>query len=107
MNTLCKKQIIGLYFFFLSLTASNIIQLRSGTQIPKSGFRMKVQPVIDLSFKRRFGGNSQQKVNEIFEFVKAVFLHPSLKTKFRVDVHNYVYEYPGYLQDQINGNGLR
>ena len=91
----------------MSLTASNIIQLRAGTRIPKSGFQLKVLPLIDLSFKRHFGRNYPQKVNEIFEFVKAVFLHPSLKTKFRVDVYNTIGEYPGYLQDQINPNGLR
>lgn len=89
-----------------SSNASNIIQLRSNTRIPKSGFRMKVQPVIDLSFQRRFGGNSQQKVNEIFEFVKAVFLHTSLTTKYKLDVAS-IRTYNGYLQDQLNGSGLR
>ena len=67
---------------------------------------MKVQPLIDRSFKKQFRKSYQQKVNEIFKYVEAYFLDKSLKTKYELDFAS-IKTYPGDLQDQLNDNGLR
>ena len=65
--------------------------------MPASGFRMKVQPITDASFRNRFGSQTQERVNGIFEHVKTFYQHNSLGTKYELDIAS-VNEYPETLR---------
>jgi len=71
--------------------------------MPASGFRMKVQPITDASFRNQFGSQTQERVNGIFEHVKTFFQHSSLGTKYELDIAS-VNEYSGTLR--ATGNNL-
>ena len=72
--------------------------------MPASGFRMKVQPITDASFRNQFGSQTQERVNGIFVHVKTFFQHSSLGTKYELDIAS-VNEYSGTLR--ATGNNLK
>ena len=60
--------------------------------LPKSGFRMKVQPIVDLSWREQFGDQAQTRLNAVLEHGKTFFQHSTLETRYELDilpVHNY------------------
>ena len=65
--------------------------------MPTSGFRMKVQPMIDQSWRNQFGNSALTRLNAIIEHAKTFFLHASLGTKFELDVLT-VRNYPNSLK---------
>lgn len=85
-------------------------------QMPPQGFRMKVQPMVDQSFRNQFGTAVSTRVNAILEHAKTLFKHASLQTKFELDLKP-LRNYPGSMKaidgnlntfrDHVNGgNGL-
>ena len=60
--------------------------------LPKSGFRMKVQPILDLSWREQFGNLAQTRLNAVLEHAKTFFQHSTLETRYELEVlpvHNY------------------
>ena len=60
--------------------------------LPKSGFRMKVQPIVDLSWREQFGNLAQTRLNAVLEHAKTFFQHSTLETRYELEVlpvHNY------------------
>ena len=94
------------YIFFL--TGSLITDRRNlKNKIPKSGFRIRVQPIVDDAFRRQFRDvkERKEKVDAIFEDVKGFFLDKSLTTKYKLDIAP-LRDYRGDLSNQISGSGL-
>ena len=68
------------------------IPLERQSAMPSAGFRMKVQPIIDLSWRNQFGAQNVTRLNAVMEHAKTYFKHSSLGTKYELDVqavHNY------------------
>ena len=68
------------------------VPLERQSAMPAAGFRMKVQPLIDDSWRSQFGSGAVTKLNAVMEHAKTFFKHSSLGTKFVLDVqsvHNY------------------
>ena len=60
--------------------------------LPKSGFRMKIQPILDLSWRDQFGDQAQTRLNAVLEHAKTFFQHSTLETRYELEVlpvHNY------------------
>ena len=60
--------------------------------LPASGFRMKVLPMLDLSWRNQFGGQAETRLNAVIEHTKTFFQHSSLVTRYELEVlpvHNY------------------
>ena len=60
--------------------------------MPTEGFRMKIQPLTDLVWRNQFGDQSEAKLQAVFEHAKTFFQHPTLQTKFELDIlptHDY------------------
>ena len=69
------------------------VPLERQSPMPAAGFRMKVQPLIDDSWRNQFGSGAVTKLNAVMEHAKTFFKHSSLGTKYELDVqsvHNYV-----------------
>ena len=69
------------------------VLLEKQSPMPAAGFRMKVQPLIDDSWRNQFGSGAVTKLNAVMEHAKTFFKHSSLGTKYELDVqsvHNYV-----------------
>jgi len=87
--------------------------------MPSQGFRMKIQPIIDASFRSLFDNNAAvvyARVESIFQHAKSFFKHASLTTKFELDVQA-LHNHPGSMKPTTsdlenlrnyvnNGNGL-
>ena len=80
------------------------IPLDRQSAMPTSGFRMKVQPMIDQSWRNQFGAAAQTRLNAIIEHAKTFFQHSSLVTKFELDVQP-VQNYPNSMK--ATGTDLR
>jgi len=52
---------------------------------PARGYKMKVQVVVDASFKRKFGSKTQERIDKVIELASNYLQHSSLGTKFRLD----------------------
>ena len=79
------------------------IPIERQSAMPAAGFRMKVQPMMDLSWRNEFGAQAETKLNAVMEHAKTFFQHSSLGTKFELDVlpvQNYD------LSVNANGNNL-
>ena len=60
--------------------------------MPTEGFKMKIQPLTDLTWRNQFGDQSEAKLQAVFEHSKTFFQHPTLQTKFELDIlptHDY------------------
>ena len=94
---------------FLCLLTGSLVTDRqnSKSKIPKSGFRIRVQPIVDDAFRRQFRDvkERKEKVDAIFEDVKGFFLDKSLTTKYKLDIAP-LRDYRGDLSNQISGSGL-
>jgi len=92
------------------------VPLERQSAMPAAGFRMKVQPLIDDSWRNQFGSGAVTKLNAVMEHAKTFFKHSSLGTKYELDVqsvHNYVGDMKatgsqlGSLATYVNnGNGM-
>jgi len=68
------------------------IPIERQSAMPAAGFRMKVQPIIDQSWRTQFGDQALTRLNAVIEHAKTFYQHSSLGTKFELDVqavHNY------------------
>ena len=68
------------------------IPIERQSAMPAAGFRMKVQPIIDQSWRTQFGDQALTRLNAVIEHTKTFYQHSSLGTKFELDVqavHNY------------------
>ena len=63
-----------------------IIPIHKQKSMPKTGFRMKVQPIITASWRRYFKGQAKEKVAAVMEYAKTFFKHVSLETKYELEV---------------------
>ena len=79
----------------------------SKSKIPKSGFRIRVQPIVDRAFRRQFRDVKERKlrVTEIFEDVMGFFSDKSLTTKYKLEMAP-LRDYRGDLSNQITMKGL-
>ena len=69
------------------------VPLERQSQMPRQGFRMTVQPMVEQSFINKYGSNVQTRVNAIMAHAKTFFVHGSLQTKFELDIKP-LHEYP-------------
>ena len=68
------------------------VPLERQVQMPVSGFRMTVQPLVDLGFRNHFGNATKDRVNAVLEHARTFFTHASLQIKFELEykpLHNY------------------
>ena len=70
------------------------VPLERQSPMPAAGFRMKVQPLIDDSWRNQFGSGAVTKLNAVMEHAKTFFMHGDkvLGTKLELEVqsvHNY------------------
>ena len=68
--------------------------------MPTEGFRMKIQPLTDLVWRNQFGDQSEAKLQAVFEHAKTFFQHPTLQTKFELDVLP-THDYPGRMDNHL------
>ena len=69
-----------------------LLHERELVAMPTEGFRMKIQPLTDLVWRNQFGDQSEAKLQAVFEHAKTFFQHPTLQTKFELDIlptHDY------------------
>ena len=69
-----------------------LLERQQQVAMPTEGFRMKIQPLTDLVWRNQFGDQSEAKLQAVFEHAKTFFQHPTLQTKFELDVlptHDY------------------
>ena len=72
--------------------------------MPKTGFRMKIQPIITASWRRYFKEKAKEKAAAVMEHVKTDFKLASLETKYELEVLP-VKNYPKSLK--ANGDDLK
>ena len=63
-----------------------VIPIERQKAMPKSGFRMKVQPVTDEAWRQKFRRQANEKVAAVMEHAKTFFKHATLVTKYELDV---------------------
>ena len=73
-----------------------VVPIERQQAMPKSGFRMRVQPVTDQAWRSKFGRQANGKVAAVMEHAKTLFKHASLVTKYELEVLP-VQNYPGTL----------
>ena len=69
-----------------------LLERQQQVAMPTEGFRMKIQPLTDLVWRNQFGDQSEAKLQAVFEHAKTFFQHPTLQTKFELDIlptHDY------------------
>ena len=66
--------------------------------MPKEGFKIKIQPLLDLQWRLKFQNNALDRLYAVFEHAKTFINAPGLDTKFELDFFP-VLNFPGFHQE--------